>query len=504
MLRHQQGLYQKQALQQKLSPQQIQYIKLLQMTTQALEHRIKEELELNPTLEDPDQNLDTGREEPSDERETQDTENDVDDRSEVDWDSYYSDSAGNESGSSSTSYNPDKPDWQDIPTPYQESQIEALENQVMLLDLSEKQQLIADQIIGSIGNDGYFRRDLQSVADGIAFQTGVPVRYEEAEELLHLIQRLDPPGIAARNLRECLLIQLEVFNKDHHPDKNRAYEIIRNYWDEFEKKHFEKIMRQMDVSQDDFKAAYEEIIHLDPKPGAFESASVSGNQYIVPDFEVYYEPDFAEGDPIDGEKEGDFIILMHKKNLPNLRISKRYQRLYEELKAQPNTPANKQTRAFIKEKLESAKAFMEMISQRKNTLMNVMQTIIALQEDFFKTGKNLRPMILKDVANRINMDVSTISRVVNGKYVSTAFGVYELKYFFNEGIQTESGEDVSNREVKNLLAEMIDNEPKDKPYSDQKLVDLLNEKGFKLARRTVTKYREQLKYPPARLRKSIV
>ena len=504
MLRHRQGIFQKQSLQQKLSPQQIQYIKLLQMTTQALEHRVKEEMELNPTLEDPDQDMDSKSESSSNEEENRDSENEVDDVSEVDWDSYYSDTTGNERGSSSTSYNPDKPDWQDIPTPYQESQIEQLENQVMLLDLTDKQQLIADQIIGSIGNDGYFRRDLQSVADGIAFQTGVPVRYEEAEEILQLIQRMDPPGIAARNLRECLLIQMEVYNKDSNPDRQLAYEIIKNHWDEFEKKHFEKIFRQLDITQAEFKSAYEEIIHLDPKPGAFESSAVSSNQYIVPDFEVFYEPDYEDGDPIEGEKEGDFIILLNKKNLPNLRISKRYQRMFDELKSQPNTPSNKQTKAFIKEKLESARAFMEMISQRKNTLMNVMQTIIALQEDFFKTGKNLRPMILKDVANRINMDVSTISRVVNGKYVSTSFGVYELKYFFNEGIQTDSGEDVSNREVKNLLAEIIDAEPKDKPFSDQKLVDLLNEKGFKLARRTVTKYREQLKYPPARLRKSVI
>lgn len=504
MLKHRQGIYQKQSLQQKLSPQQIQYIKMLQMTTQAVEQRVKEELEINPTLEDPDnesysETSDTGAETSS---EKQKEENEIQDDKEVNWEDYHSDSASTGTGSSSN-WNPDYDDWRDLPAPYEESQLEKLENQVTMLDFSDKQRLIADQILGSIDNDGYFRRDLSAVADGIAFQTGFPVTKQEAEEVLHVIQRLDPPGIAARNLRECLVIQLEVL-KSNSKGKEIALEMMRNHWDDFEKKHFEKIIKRMGIDEDDFREAYECLKTLDPKPGSFETQTMDAGNYITPDFEVYFKPALLENGDKD-EQNGEFMITLHRRNMPELRVSAKYERMLRELdERRQKDKETQQTRNFIKDKLESARWFMDMLRQRKETLMNVMKTIVSLQESFFKSGKGIRPMILKDIAERVNLDVSTISRVVNGKYVQTSFGVFELRYFFNEGIATESGEDISNLEVKKLLAEIIDNEPKNKPWSDEKLTSLLNEKGFQLARRTVTKYREQLKYPPARLRKMIV
>jgi RNA polymerase sigma-54 factor len=504
MLKHRQGLYQKQSLQQKLSPQQIQYIKMLQMTTQAVEMRVKEELEINPTLEDPDnesyqESTDNETDQSSD---STNDESGVQDDKEVNWDDYHSDSVIGGSGSSSN-WNPDYDDWRDLPTPYEESQLEKLENQVMMLDLSEKQRLIADQILGSIDDDGYFRRDLAAVADGIAFQTGIPVKKQEAEEILHIIQRLDPPGIASRNLRECLIIQLEVQKSDSYGRK-LALDLVQNHWEDFEKKHFEKIIKRMGIDEEDFKEAYECLKTLDPKPGSFETHSMDAGNYITPDFEVYFKPAILENGDED-ETDGEFIITLHRRNMPELRVSAKYERMLKDFdKSGQKDKETQQTRNFIKDKLESARWFMEMLRQRKETLMNVMKTIVSLQESFFKTGTGIRPMILKDVAERVNLDISTISRVVNGKYVQTPFGVFELRYFFNEGITTESGEDISNLEVKKLLAEIIDNEPKNKPWSDEKLTSLLNEKGFQLARRTVTKYREQLKYPPARLRKMLV
>lgn len=504
MLKHRQGLYQKQSLQQKLSPQQIQYIKMLQMTTQAVEMRVKEELEINPTLEDPDHE---SYQESTDNETDQSLENNKDesgiqDDKEVNWDDYHSDSVIGGSGASSN-WNPDYDDWRDLPAPYEESQLEKLENQVMMLDLSEKQRLIADQILGSIDDDGYFRRDLAAVADGIAFQTGIPVKKQEAEEVLHIIQRLDPPGIASRNLRECLIIQLEVQKSDSYGRK-LALDLVQNYWDDFEKKHFEKIIKRMGIDEEDFKEAYECLKTLDPKPGSFETQSMDAGNYITPDFEVYFKPAILENGDED-EIDGEFVITLHRRNMPELRVSAKYERMLKDFdKSGQKDKETQQTRNFIKDKLESARWFMEMLRQRKETLMNVMKTMVSLQESFFKTGTGIRPMILKDVAERVNLDISTISRVVNGKYVQTPFGVFELRYFFNEGITTESGEDISNLEVKKLLAEIIENEPKNKPWSDEKLTSLLNEKGFQLARRTVTKYREQLKYPPARLRKMFV
>ncbi|AXJ01598.1 RNA polymerase, sigma 54 subunit, RpoN/SigL [Cyclonatronum proteinivorum] len=507
-----QGQFQKQVQtqQQKLSPQQIQYIKMLQMSTQHIEQRIKEEMESNPALEDADSGEDLyGPDDNSyDEPAMQDTDTDatateaetdapaVDDDLDVDWDAFHSDNS--EGYSSSTTWNPDAPDWMDIPAPYRETQLEKLEQQVLLLDLSEKENLIADQILGSIDDDGYFRRALSAVADSIAFQHGMPVHPDEVAGVLERIQRLDPPGIAARNLRECLSIQLQMLDP-HTPGLQTAKEIIGNHWEDFEKKHFEKIMRKMDVSDDVFREAYDCLRMLDPKPGSFETAAADAGNFIVPDFEVYYEP--AENDT----EKGGFVIKLNRRNLPDLVVSKSYEQMIADMaKRKEKNKEQKEAQLFLRSKIESARWFIEMLYQRQQTLLAVMQTIVNIQESFFKSGVNIKPMILKDVADVVSLDVSTISRVVNGKYVQTPFGVYELRYFFNEGITTQSGEEVSNLEVKNILADIIENEPKANPLSDQKLTDILKEKGFIVARRTVTKYREQLRIPTARLRKSVI
>ncbi len=499
MISQKPSLSQRQSLQQKLSPQQIQYIKLLQMPTQVIEQRIKEEIEMNPTLEeagDEPEEMTVQADDSDDERDDSE-EREIEDDREIDWDSYFSD---DEPGSGSTSYNPDQDDWRDLPKPYQESQLEKLEKQVWLLDLSEKERFIADQILGSIDDDGYFRRELSSVADGIAFQTGVPVQPSEVENVLKRIQRLDPPGIAARNLRECLLVQIEL-SKDQSPAREHVLKMVRDHWEDVEKKHFQRLMKRLNLSEDEIRDAFHFLQTLDPKPGFFESASDAGN-YVIPDFEVFFQ---ESTDDDSSEDAGDFVIRLNRRNLPDMKISNHYMSMLEHLKGKKKqSREDKETHHFIKDKMESAKWFIDSLRQRQNTLMNVMQTIVALQEDFFRRGKGLKPMILKDVAERVNLDVSTISRVVNGKFVQTPFGVYELRYFFNEGVGTDSGEDVASREVKNRLAEIIEKEPKDSPYSDQKLMEFLRKDGFQVARRTVTKYREQLNLPVARLRKELV
>lgn len=483
-----QFLSQKQTLQQRLSPQQIQFIKLLQLPTLAFEQRIKEELEENPVLDE--------IEYPVKEEATEDN-NESTEEPEIDWDKYLQ---GSERDAYKTRQSQNDNDWRDLPNPYHESFLESLENQVSLLKLTDKEKLISDQILGSLDEDGYLRRDLDAIADSIAFNNATLVNSNEIESVLSRIQRLDPPGVAARNLRECLIVQLEMMSQDT-PGCSAALQIIEKEWDAFEKKHFEKIKKHLSLSDDEIKDAYECIQSLNPKPGGSIESETDTSNYIVPDFEVYFEPASEDINQSDN-KEGDFIITLSNRNMPNLRISPQYKKMWDELKGRKNREA-KETKSFIKDKIDAAQWFLESIMQRYETLMNVMKTIVALQEDFFKTGEGMKPMILKDVADRINMDISTISRVVNGKYVQTNFGIYELKYFFNEGVETESGEEVSNREVKNYLEEIIKNEDKSHPLSDQALVEALQKKGYKLARRTVSKYREQLNIPVARLRKEL-
>lgn len=498
MLKNRQNIGQslQQGMQQKLSPQQLQYIKLLQLNTIALEQRIKEEMEMNPILEEGDLRSETDvieHEEPT--NESEDALESLDEH-EVDWDDF-DENTDFDGETYSAPRNPDMDEWRELPNEYEVTLLEELEQQVSLLDLNEEEELIADQILGSLDEDGYFRRELIAVADNITFNHGVFIEEDDVEAVRKKIQLLDPIGIASRDLQDCLLVQLK-YADEELPGRNLAIRIVRDAWSAFEKKHFKKLIQRLNTDEEALKEAFEAIRHMDPRPGAVSDGLEETQNYIEPDFEVYWR-----GANQTENGKGEFVISLNQRNAPQLHISPEYTQMWEEIKRRKEKP-DAQTQQFMRTKIDSANWFIESIKQRQNTLMNVMKTIVALQEDFFKFGDGLKPMILKDVAERIGMDISTISRVVNGKYVQTNFGVYELKYFFNEGLTTDSGEEVSNREVKNILQAIIDNEDKRNPLSDQALADMLNDKGYNIARRTVSKYREQLNEPVARLRKQII
>ena len=457
---------------------------------------------------------------------------DISDNEEIDWETYaqnteYEDTAG---------YSVKQlEEWNDIPDPYRQTLLEKLEDQVALLDLSEAEKIIADQILGSLDENGYFRRENVAVADNIAFNYNYDVSAEDVERVRKQIQRLEPAGIASKDLRDCLLSQIPTDETATRTEK-LARDLLTDHWSAFEKKHFATIQKRMGVEEEELGDIFEWIRTLDPKPGASGDTEETEVQYVEPEFEVIWNPEAAAD-------EDEFTILMSHKNLPDLRISPQYKKMWDDLnhaagsggssgsvtrrsagsagsagsanKRQAKSAGSRarrsmgsqgeedQARTFIKEKMESALWFIESIRQRQNTLRKTMAAIVQLQEDFFRYGEPIRPMILKDVAEIIEMDISTVSRVVNGKYVQTRFGVYELKYFFSESLETEDGEDVSTREVKKILQQMMDEEDKSAPLSDQKLADGLAKQGYKVARRTVTKYREQMHYPVARLRKQI-
>lgn len=505
MIKTGQQMSQKQSQQQRLSPQQIQYIKLLQLPTIALEQRIKEELEVNPVLEeaDGDNPQDENREWETENGKDSDEVDPVDQNEEIDWDEFMHNTEydGESYSSGGSSYGGNE-QWRDLPNPYHETLLEELEQQVSLLNLDEEQKLIADQILGSLDQDGYFRREIEAVVDNIAFNKGTLTNEQEVEKVRKQIQRLEPSGIASRDLRDCLLVQLELM-EGNAEGREMAIKMLRDHWTLFEKKHFSKLKKKLNIGDRELKAAFDCVKGLDPKPGAVGNAVDDTQNYIEPDFEVYYRP--AENEENGREQEGDFVITLNNGNVPPLRISPRYKKMWDDLKKKKNKKKQtKETKNFIKNKIESAQWFIDSIRQRQNTLMNTMKTIVALQENFFKHGEGLKPMILKDIADRVNLDISTISRVVNGKYVQTHFGVFELKYFFSEGLETENGEEVSSREVKNAVQEIVDNENKKKPLSDQAIVEKLKKRGYKVARRTVSKYRKKLNIPVARLRKQIL
>ena len=498
MMKSGQYLGQKQTTQQRLSPQQIQYIKMLQLPSVDLEQRVKEEMEGNPLLEE-GKHGEQGEDILDSESEDAEVEEDlepVDEHDEIDWDEF---SHEEERNSYKTgNYSPDQQTWRDLPNPYHQTILEELEEQVAMLDLNKTEKLIADQILGSLDSDGYFRRDIDALIDNIAFNSGEMVTKEDVETVRNHIQRLDPPGMASVDLRDCLLVQLEQMPEDTE-GLNVAKKMLRNHWDLFERKHFEKLQPRLGIDDQTLSSAYHCLKKLDPKPGAGGETPTNVENYIEPDFEVYYEIDAGNS-----EEEGDFVISLNNKNVPPLRISPEYKKMWDNLKSKKTSNKNaRKTKKFIKDKMESARWFIESIRQRQHTLLLVMRTIVALQEKFFRTGEGLKPMIMKDVAKRIDMDISTISRVVNGKYVQTNFGVYELKYFFSEGISTDDGDDVSAREVKNRLQEIVDNEDKKRPLSDKALAAELKKHGYNVARRTISKYREQLNIPVARLRKQI-
>lgn len=388
-------------------------------------------------------------------------------------------------------YNSDEED-REIPISSQASLHEQLISQLSFLKLDERQKIIGQQLIGSIENDGYIRRNLEAIINDLAFSQNIETDIDELEEILRKIQSFDPAGIASRNLQECLTLQLERKEHPEDPVVQHALMIIQDCFEEFTKKHYSKIQRKCNLSEEETKDAVTLITRLNPKPGGVSDGLIR-TQYVIPDF-------------ILTNNSGKLEISLNSKNAPELRVSRSYTDMFDAYdKSDKKDKKLKETVTFVKQKLDAAKWFIDAIKQRQNTLLRTMEAILDYQKEFFLDGDetNLRPMILKDIAEKIEMDISTVSRVANSKSIQTEFGVYPLKYFFSEGISTDSGEDVSNREVKSVLQAMVDAEDKKRPLSDDKLVKMLNKKGYNIARRTVAKYREQLQIPVARLRKEI-
>ena len=464
------------SLQQKLSPQQIQMIKLLELPTVQLEQRIKQEIEDNIVLEE---------EEHASEEEEQPQQISVDEYLREDDTPSYKSRINNYS----------KDDKQrPVFLTEGRSLPEYLLEQLGFRNLSERDMRLAAYLVGSIDEDGYLRRDLESVADDIAFTLGIETSAEELERLLGVLHELEPAGIGARNLRECLLLQMAQIPINSRP-RRLARKILTNYFEEFVKKHYEKLMSRLQVSEEDFREAIAEIRRLSPKPGnLYAEGGTDTTPYIIPDFILDYQ-------------DGRFQLSLNSYNVPEVRVNRRYMDMIREMVGSDGTVREKDKEAiqFVKNKIDAAKWFISAIKQRHDTLMRTMQTILDYQQEYFKDGdkSKLRPMILKDIADRTGLDVSTISRVVNSKYVQTQCGIILLKSLFSEAMQTESGEEVSSYEIKNILQECIDEEDKRHPLTDETLMDILNSKGYRIARRTVAKYREMLGIPVARLRKQI-
>lgn len=484
-----------QKLLQKLSPQQIQFIKLLQVPTVALDTRIKEELEENPALEDSSL---MSLEEPKGEYDDlQDDRDDFNSESgeeanvdEFNVDDYLQDDNTNDY-STSYSNGDDEEDKKETPIAIETTFFESLQQQLDLVPLSDQDFIIGKQIIGSLDDDGYLRRPITSMIDDLAFSQNVMVEEEDVLEMLKLIQSFDPPGIAARDLQECLALQLK--KKDtNNPLIKKAIEIVENHLDEFTRKHYDKLERAVGLNSDGLKEVVAEILRLNPKPGDSNQVTTKQMQ-IIPDFHI-------------NNNDGVLVLTLNARNAPELRVSRSYMDMFEHYdKASQKDKKMKEAVQFVKQKLDSAKWFIDAIKQRQQTLLKTMNAIMHYQYEYFLTGdeRKLRPMILKDIADKIDMDISTVSRVANSKYVQTEFGTFLLKSFFSEAIQTESGEEVSNKEVKKILEDCIGKEDKRKPLADERLTEILKEHGYNIARRTVAKYREQMNIPVARLRKEL-
>ena len=482
-----QKLLLQQKLLQKLSPQQIQVIKLLEIPTLLLEQRIKKELEENPVLE-----LEMEGSEPEEDNEIRDDDETVSDvdNDEFTFDDYYNEDEDIPSYKLNTN-NYSKDDiYVDIPFSVGTSFHEFLYEQLGMVKFTEEQQQLAEYIIGNIDDDGYLRRDLSAISDDLAFNMNIEVSEEELLLILKVIQEFDPPGVGARDLRECLLNQL---NKKNREKQKIAYEILFDFFDEFTKKHYSKIQAKLDLSDQDLKDAIDSILKLNPKPGSSYSNPLNkSNQHIVPDFIL---------EIVDGE----LVLSLNQRNVPELKINETYLGMLRALGENHKNKNKKEALHFVKEKLDSAKWFIDALQQRQTTLLLTMSEIINFQQEYFLDGDEtkLHPMILKDIAERTNLDISTISRVSNSKYIQTHFGIYPLKYFFSEGLQKDDGEEVSTREIKKILQDCIANEDKIKPLTDDKLAMILKKKTYNIARRTVAKYREQLGIPVARLRKEL-
>ena len=467
-----QGLELKQ--QQKLSPLQIQTIKLIELPIQELEQRIRKEIEENPVL---------------DEEQPAEAEPDQAPR-EVSLSEYKEEDAIPSYRLRSDLYNTkdERPQYSTFSV--KESFTQSLQEQLGYRNLTDHQYMVGSFIIGSLDDDGYLRRSVDSIVDDMSFRANVETTEEEVLQMLKVIQEFEPAGVGARDLRECLLLQIK--NMKRCPEVENAEKILKNHFNEFTNKHFQKIMTRMGLSEEELKAAMAKILKLNPSPGGQIDDSYNDQaQQIVPDFLLEY-------------RDGELKLSMPRFSVPELRVNRKYADLLLEA-ANSSEREKKEAAAFVKKKLDSAKWFVEAIKQRHNTLSNTMQAIVDYQRDYFIDGDetNLKPMVLKDIAEITGFDISTISRVVNSKYIETHFGIYSLKYFFSEGLENQDGEEVSTRELKKVLQECVDTEDKRKPLTDDELVDLMCDKGYKVARRTIAKYRDQLGIPKARLRKEL-
>jgi RNA polymerase sigma-54 factor len=479
-------------LSQKLSPQQIQLMKLIQLPTQAFEQRIKQELEENPALEDGKLETKDEYEEYEDDYNERDREDEGTEsiEAEIDVDEYLSDDEVPNYRLQANNYSPDD-DEKSVPYASGTSFTQYLTTQLSTLRFVETEEKIAAFLVGSVDESGYLRRELQDVVDDLAFTQNIYTDEDSVEKVLKKVQELDPAGVGARSLQECLLIQLR--RKEPTKAVELAEDILDRSFDQFSKKHYTKIISRHDISEDELREAIDVIEHLNPKPGGSYSGNTRMVEHVIPDFTIKIV-------------DGDLELSLNGRNAPQMHVSRDYSDMLKGYKeSKEKTKAQKDAVMFIKQKLDAAKWFIEAIQQRQQTLMVTMSAIMNYQKEYFLTGdeRNLRPMILKDIADEIEMDVSTVSRVANSKYVDTPYGTKLIKEFFSESMKNDQGEDVSTREIKKILEMSIEEEDKRKPLTDEKLAKVLKDKGYPIARRTVAKYREQLDISVARLRKEI-
>jgi RNA polymerase sigma-54 factor len=479
---------QSQKLLQKLSPQQIQLMKLLQLPTIALEQRIKEEMEMNPALEEGEEEEETNSDLEDENYDDAAPEED-NQREDFSISDYMDDDEGASYKLKVNNTSPDE-ERKEIPFSVGVSFQDILESQLGMKDLDDREYQIALYLIGNLDDDGYLRRDLNSIVDDIAFSQNIDTTEEEMERLLKVIQEFDPAGVGARDLRECLLIQL----RKKQPQLGiiqLATEVVEKQMDEFSKKHYDKISKKLEIDEEILKDVIHEILKLNPRPGNSMADGQKSFQQVIPDFIITID-------------EGELQLTLNSRNAPELRVSKAYSKMMEEY-SKTKDKTSKEASMFVKQKLDGAKWFIDAIQQRSYTLLYTMNAIMEYQRDYFLEGDEtlLKPMILKDIAEKVGLDISTISRVANSKYVQTPFGTFLLKTFFSESLSTDSGEEVSTREVKKILEDCIAAESKKKPLTDDKLTKILKEKGYNIARRTIAKYREQLDIPVARLRKEL-
>ena len=498
----------------KLSPQQIQLMKLLQLPLIELEQRIKEEIEANPALEDNESSDDnepvTDDTAPEERDDYSEGEGDGDDNGENDD---YNDDEFNLSKEDEfdlADYLPDDDEYDyayklqannhsrddeeyQAPITHEESFQDYLIQQLGYHDLTEEEEIIGEMIIGNLDDNGYLSRPISNIVDDLLFTMNIETTEEEVKKVLDIIHLLDPPGIGAIDLQECLLIQLERLQEENpYTDYKLSINIIKNCFEEFTKKHYDKIAKKTGATNHQLKAALDEILKLNPKPGDTSTSGARNSYYIIPDFFISI-------------KDGNLDLSLDGRNSPDLKVNKQYVRMLDDFSKSKDSRSKQEAVQFVRQKIDSAKWFIDALRQRQHTLYITMKAIMEIQKDYFLTGDDtkLKPMILKDIAERVGLDISTVSRVANSKYVQTPYGTFQLKHFFSEGITNEEGEEVSTREIKKILQDCIGEENKKKPYTDEELMIILKEKGYPIARRTVAKYREQLGIPVARLRKEL-